>query len=112
MDNLMNRRSFFKKTLGTVAAVSVAQLVANRVAFAEDLPHVDETSPQATGLGYHADATKTDTAKYKNYVAGSQCSGCQLFSGAAGAEFGPCALFPGKSVAGKGWCSAFVKKAG
>ena len=112
MDNHMNRRSFFKKALGTVAAVSVAQLVAHRVAFADELPHVDEASPQATGLGYHHDATKTDTAKYKTYAAGSQCSKCQLFSGAAGAEWGPCALFPGKAVNANGWCSAFVKKAG
>jgi High potential iron-sulfur protein len=72
---------------------------------------VDEKDAQAAALGYVADATKADKAKFKTYAAGQVCSGCQLFQGAASAASGPCALFPGKQVSGKGWCSAYAKKA-
>mgnify|MGYP000935825172 CR=1 FL=1 len=81
-----------------------------RIAHAADLPHVDEAGPQAQALGYVHDATKADKVKFPAYVAGSQCSGCQLYQGGA-AEWGACALFAGSAVSGKGWCSAFAKKA-
>ncbi len=74
-------------------------------------PMVDEKDPTASALGYVANATKADTAKYKTYTAGQQCSGCQLFQGQAGAASGPCSLFAGKQVNAQGWCSAFAKKA-
>jgi High potential iron-sulfur protein len=75
------------------------------------LPMVDEKDPSAVALGYVADATKADTAKYKTYAAGQQCSGCVLYQGAAGSTSGPCPLFAGKQVAAKGWCGSFAKKA-
>jgi High potential iron-sulfur protein len=77
---------------------------------ASALPMVDEKDPTASALGYVANATKADTAKYKTYAAGQQCSGCQLFQGQAGAAAGPCSLFAGKQVSAQGWCSAFAKK--
>lgn len=75
------------------------------------LPRVDEKDAQAVALGYVDDATRADKAKYKAYVAGSQCSGCALFQGKAGDAAGPCPLYAGKSVSAKGWCSAWNKKA-
>lgn len=75
------------------------------------LPMVDEKDPTAVALGYVPNATKADAAKYKNYAAGQQCSGCQLFQGQAGAAAGACSLFAGKQVNAQGWCSAFAKKA-
>jgi pyruvate/2-oxoglutarate dehydrogenase complex dihydrolipoamide acyltransferase (E2) component len=75
------------------------------------LPMVDEKDPAAVNLGYVADATKADTAKFKTYAAGQQCSGCVLYQGAAGSEAGPCPLFAGKQVTAKGWCGSFAKKA-
>nr|WP_316640869.1 high-potential iron-sulfur protein [uncultured Roseateles sp.] len=71
---------------------------------------VDEKDAQAASLGYVADATKVNKAKYPKYAADQGCHACQLFQGKAGAASGPCALFPGKQVSAKGWCSAFVKK--
>lgn len=76
-----------------------------------NLPMVDEKDATAVALGYVANATKADTAKYKTYAAGQNCSGCQLFQGQAGAAAGPCSLFAGKQVSSQGWCSAFAKKA-
>jgi High potential iron-sulfur protein len=106
-----DRRAFFKRGLGVVAAVSVAQLVTNRVAFAAELPKVDEASPQASGLGYKHDATQTDVTKFARYQPGQTCATCVLYQGAADAEWGGCSIFAGQAVAAKGWCSAFAPKA-
>ena len=72
---------------------------------------VAETDPQAAALGYKADASKVDKAKFATYKAGSLCSNCALYQGKAADAAGACSLFPGKNVAGKGWCSAYAKKA-
>jgi High potential iron-sulfur protein len=72
---------------------------------------VAETEPQASALGYKADASKVDRAKLPKYAAGQQCDNCALYQGKAGSTAGGCSLFAGKQVAGKGWCSAYAKKA-
>jgi hypothetical protein len=72
---------------------------------------LDEKDPKAVGLGYVADATKTDTKKYPRYAAGQKCSNCALYQGKASDAAGGCPLFAGKTVAGNGWCSAWAKKA-
>jgi hypothetical protein len=73
-------------------------------------PMVAENDPAAAGLGYKADATKVDKAKFPKYAAGQVCSNCALYQGAAGSKSGGCPLFAGKQVAGPGWCSAWAKK--
>ncbi|WP_077001895.1 high-potential iron-sulfur protein [Variovorax sp. KK3] len=70
-----------------------------------------ETDPQAAALGYKADSTKVDKAKYPQHQPTQMCNNCQLFQGKAADATGPCQLYAGKIVAGKGWCSAWVKKA-
>ena len=72
---------------------------------------VAETDPVAVSLGYKADASKVDKAKFPKYAAGQQCNNCTLFQGKTADAAGPCPLFAGKQVAAKGWCSAYVKKA-
>ena len=99
---MTSRRRFIQ-----IVPVAGAALLTARVAQAEML---DEASPQAKALGYVADATKADKAKYKQYTAGQDCANCGLYTGKAGAAAGPCSLFPGKEVAAKGWCSAHVAK--
>ena len=74
-------------------------------------PLVDPKDPTATALGYVADATKADKAKFPKYAPGQACGNCALYQGAAAAASGPCPLYAGKAVAAKGWCSAWVKKA-
>ena len=83
--------------LGAQAASAQANMVA-------------ETDPQAVALGYVADATKADKAKYKQYAAGQVCTNCALYQGKATDATGGCPLFGTKQVAGKGWCSAWAKK--
>jgi hypothetical protein len=72
---------------------------------------LSETDPQAVSLGYKADATKVDKAKFPKFAAGQLCSNCSLYQGKATDAMGGCPIFAGKQVAGKGWCSAWVKKA-
>jgi len=74
-------------------------------------PNVDEKDPQAAALGYVADATKANKAKFPKYAAGQVCGNCQLYQGKATDPAGPCAIFAGKQVSSKGWCSAYTKKA-
>ncbi len=76
-----------------------------------DAPKVDEKDPQAAALGYVADATKVNKAKFPKYAASQVCSGCQLYQGKAIDASAPCAIFAGKQVSSKGWCSAYTKKA-
>ncbi|MGZ5130858.1 MAG: high-potential iron-sulfur protein [Caldimonas sp.] len=102
----MNSRRHFIR----LAACSGAALLAGREALAADPPLVDEKDPQAAALGYVADATKANKAKYPNYVAGQVCSNCQFYQGKAGTAAGPCPVLGGKLVAAKGWCSAYAKK--
>ena len=72
---------------------------------------VADADTQAVALGYHADGTKTDKAKFPKYAAGQQCGNCMLFQGKAGDKAGVCPLFAGKQVSASGWCSAYNKKA-
>jgi High potential iron-sulfur protein len=74
-------------------------------------PLLAETDPQASALGYVADATKADKKKYAQYAAGQDCLTCQLYQGKPKEAAGGCPLFAGKNVTAKGWCSAWVKKA-
>ena len=95
------RRTFLMTVSAGTAGLGVG-------AFAQSM--VDEKSPQATGLGYVADATKADAKKFPKYAAGQVCGNCALYQGKATDAAGACPLFAGKQVSAKGWCSAWAKK--
>jgi High potential iron-sulfur protein len=102
---MSNRREFIVQlSLGSSALIGAS-------AIAADLPMVAATDAQAKALGYVADATMADKAKFPKFAAGQTCATCALYQGKAGAASGPCPLFAGKQVAAKGWCSAYAKKA-
>ncbi len=101
---MTNRRTFIVQlAVGSTALAAAHQAQAQAA--------VAETDPQAVSLGYKADATKVDKAKFPKFAAGQLCNNCSLYQGKASDAMGGCAIFPGKQVAGKGWCSAWVKKA-
>jgi hypothetical protein len=99
---MTSRRQFIQ-----IVPFAGAALLATRGAHAA---MVDENDAQAKALGYVADATKVNKAKYKQYAAGQVCSNCALWQGKPTDGAAGCALFPGKQVAGPGWCSAYAKK--
>ena len=92
-------------------AVATGAVMAGGAASAQSAPMVAETDPQATALGYKADTTKVDKAKFPKHEAAQKCGNCQLYQGKAADAAGPCPLFAGKQVAANGWCSAWAKKA-
>lgn len=104
----MNSRRHFIAQVG----IAGTALAAGQT-FAQSAPAmVVETDAQAVGLGYKADTTKVDKAKYPKHAATQACKNCQLFAGKATDKAGNCPLFAGKQVAATGWCSAWVMKAG
>ena len=102
---MTSRRHFIR----IVPAAGAAMLAGGAARAQADM--VGEKDAQATALGYVADATKADKAKYKQYAAGQMCANCALYQGKPSDAAGPCPLFGTKKVASKGWCSAWAKKA-
>ena len=100
-------QSFPRRVFLMTLAVSGAALATRALAQAL----VDEKSPQATALGYVAEAKRVDVKKYPKFAAGQNCASCALYQGKAGDQAGGCPLFAGKQVAAAGWCSAWAKKA-
>jgi len=90
-------------------AVMLGLGLTSRMAFAQ--AKVTESDPTAKALGYKADASKVDTAKYKQFVKGSTCATCNFYV-AKGAAEGTCTALGGRLVASKGWCTAYIKKQG
>jgi hypothetical protein len=100
------RRTFILTLAATGAVLATARAQAQTPA------SVDEADPQAKALGYAADTTKADGAKFPKHEASQTCQGCQLFQGKVKDAKGPCTLFAGKLVTPNGWCSAWIKKVG
>lgn len=91
-----------------IAAPAIALgLAAARNASAQ--ARVPESDPTAQALGYKEDASKVDTAKYKNFVKGSSCANCNFYKSVSASE-GTCMALGNRLVSVKGWCSAWVKK--
>lgn len=107
----VQRRNMLK--YGSLALVAIGAVAGTRRAEAQGkaLPLVDPKDPAAANLGYVADATKVDKAKFPKFAAGQNCGNCTLFQGKPADASGGCPIFPGKAVHTKGWCSAYVKKA-
>ncbi len=101
---MTSRRRFIQ-----IVPLAGAALLGARAASAQ-ATMVDEKDAQAAALGYVADASKADKAKYKQFAAGQNCATCALFQGKAGDAAAGCPLFGTKQVSSKGWCSAWAKK--
>jgi hypothetical protein len=102
----LSRRAFVENGVLVIAAVGVSS-----VALAVSAPMLSESDPTAAALGYKANASAVDKAKFPQYAAGQSCSNCALYKGTAGASSGPCTIYAGKSVSSAGWCASYAKKA-
>ncbi len=116
-DRLEKPRSFSRRSVLSAGAAGIVAIplasLSIRGAKAQnlDLPELTVDDPSAKALAYHVDAAAVDTATHANFVAGSNCANCQLYTGGE-AELGPCSIFPGKLVRAEGWCRTWVQKAG
>jgi hypothetical protein len=101
----LSRRAFMENGAILITAVGVSSL-----AWPDSAPMLSESDPTAAALGYKANASSVDKAKFPQYAAGQSCSSCALYQGAAGSSSGPCAIFAGKAVSSNGWCASYTKK--
>lgn len=99
----ISRRTFL------IASASTVLLPLAREVRAE-VPLVAETDPAAQALGYRADATHVDKARFARYAAGQNCGNCTFYQGKSGDAAANCPLFGGKRVAAAGWCNGYNKK--
>jgi hypothetical protein len=102
----LSRRAFIESS----ATFMIAATGISSVAWSDSLPMLSESDPTAVALGYKADASTVDKAKFPQYAAGQMCSNCSLYQGAAGASSGACPIYAGKAVSAKGWCASYAKK--
>ena len=107
----LDRREFLKISI-TAGSSAIALTAMSLPALAQD--NVVESEPLAQAMGYVADASKTDTAKFPKRAgeAGAKqfCNNCALFAGDANAATAPCSIFQNRLVSGQGWCNAWVAK--
>src|ERR1700753_1934162 len=87
-----SRRTFLITSIGVASTLALS-----RQAFA-DAPKVSETDPTAQALGYRADASQVDKAKFAKFAPGQDCGNCSFFQGKAGDAYGGCSMLPGKDV--------------
>ena len=97
-----SRRQFMIYSVAGAATMALANQASAQAMVAE-------SDPQANALGYKADASTVDKAKFAKYADGQKCSSCALYASKS-AEAGACGIFAGKQVAAKGWCNAYAKK--
>lgn len=114
-----NRRQFLKTALLSLLALPFVNPM-NRVAQAkgeEPLPAgtnaVPETDAVASALGYKADASKVDFARYpqrkKPESKNQFCKNCALFT-PANKSWGKCQMITSGLVNANGWCGSWSKK--
>jgi hypothetical protein len=101
----LSRRAFIENSAILIAAVGASSDV-----WSDSAPMLSESDPTAVALGYKANASSVDSAKYPQYAAGQSCSNCVLYQGAAGDSSGPCPIFAGKALSSTGWCASYTKK--
>jgi len=102
----LSRRAFIENSVIVIATVGVSVLAPAEAA----APMLSESDPTAVALGYKANASTVDKAKFPQYMAGQACASCALYQGAAGAASGPCTIYAGKLVSSTGWCASYAKK--
>jgi hypothetical protein len=101
----LSRRAFIEN-----GAILIATIGVSDAAGSAPVPMLSESDPTALALGYKANASAVDKAKFAQYASGQSCSSCALYQGPAGSSSGPCAIFAGKAVSATGWCSSYAKK--
>lgn len=120
-----SRRTFIKKSLAIIASAPLwtsASSSNTAAAQANPTKALEESDPMAAGLGYRADASKVDTAKYPKRSgpegAKQLCSNCQFYQvgglkaeGKDG-EWGKCIIFANGLVSANGWCNSWAPKVG
>jgi High potential iron-sulfur protein len=67
----LSRRVFIEN-----GAIMIAAFGISSVALADSAPMLSESDPTAVSLGYKANASTVDKAKFPQFAAGQSCSNC------------------------------------
>jgi hypothetical protein len=110
-EQTINRRNFLKMGLKAGGGALALSAIPIQLVAAEE---VSESEPLAQAMGYRADASTVDTAKFPKRAgeagANQFCHNCALFAGKDSDETAPCSIFQNRPVRGLGWCNAWVAK--
>jgi hypothetical protein len=110
-EQTINRRNFLKMGLKAGGGALALSAIPIQLVAAEE---VSESEPLAQAMGYRADASTVDTAKFPKRAgeagANQFCHNCALFAGKDDDETAPCSIFQNRPVRGLGWCNAWVAK--
>ena len=109
MQRKISRRSIVKSGLMAGALLPAMTLVSRRVE-AAPLPPLDPNDPTAKALGYVADGSKVDSAKYASFKPAQKCGNCTQYQGKPTDASAACTIFAGKSVPQAGWCQVWAQK--
>jgi len=110
-ERMIKRRDFLKMGIKAGGGALALSAIPIQLVAADE---VSEDEPLAQAMGYRADATTVDTAKFPKRAgdagASQFCNNCALFGGAPGDDTAPCSIFQNRLVKGSGWCNAWVAK--
>jgi hypothetical protein len=110
-NNLINRRNFLKLSVKAGSGAIALSAIPIHLAASDE---VAEDEPLAQAMGYKADASSVDTAKFPKRAgeegAKQFCHNCALYAGTADDATAPCSIFQNRLVAAEGWCNAWVAK--
>ncbi|MDN7132792.1 high-potential iron-sulfur protein [Halomonas sp. MC140] len=97
-----NRRDFMRKSLMGLAALPLGVGILSKTAFAQGLPRLDPSAPNAQALNYVEVAR--DASDHPAFKEGELCDNCMFYS----ANNEGCQLFPENSVEPAGWCQSWT----
>ena len=98
-----------RRTLVGVAAATMGTALIARVSHAQEIVSNDNST--ALAMGYVADHTTVDTAKWTKKGApggeNQKCTSCSIYQ-RLDDDYGLCPIFVGKRVHANGWCNGWV----
>ena len=86
----LSRRAFIENSAILIATVGVPS-----VSWSDSAPMLSESDPTALALGYKANASTVDKAKYAQYAPGQSCSSLRAISGSRRFHLGSLRHFRG-----------------
>ena len=100
----ITRRTLINAAIATTGATVIA-----RFGHAQEI--VSNDSATAVAMGYVADHTSVDTAKWTKKAApggeNQKCTSCTIYQ-RIDDDYGLCPIFVGKRVHANGWCNGWV----
>lgn len=99
------RRTFLRYSALGIASLPLGIGVLSTQAFAQTLPRLEPSAPNAQALNYVESAA--EASDHPAFNQGERCDNCLFYKNANEG----CQLFPENSVAPSGWCQSWTARA-